>query len=66
MSTKEQQGIITISIGGLLLIGSLIGSVIFAERLEYGGYIFTAASLAGLVLLFLGMRKIIQHTLTKR
>lgn len=66
MDTKEKQGIIAVSAGALLLILSMIASAMFSERIPYGVYIFTAASLGGLVLMFLGMRKIMQYTVSKR
>jgi uncharacterized membrane protein len=66
MDKKEKQGIITVSAGALLLIVSMIASAMFSERIPYGGYIFTATSLTGLVLMFIGMRKIMQHTVSKR
>ncbi|MDD2950576.1 MAG: hypothetical protein PHU29_07295 [Sulfuricurvum sp.] len=66
MDTKEKQGIITVSIGILLLIFSMIASAMFAEKIMYGEYLFTATSLTGLILMFIGMRKIMQHTVSKR
>jgi len=45
MNTKENQGIIAVSIGTLLLIASMIASAMFAEQIMYGEYIFTATSL---------------------
>jgi hypothetical protein len=66
MDTKEKQGIIAVTTGILLLILSMIASAMFAERIPYGEYIFTATSLGGLVLMFVGMRKIMQHTVSTR
>lgn len=66
MDAKEKQGIIAVSSGALLLIVSMIASAMFSERIVYGGYIFTAASMSGLVLMFIGMRKIMEHTVSKR
>lgn len=66
MNTKEKQGIIAISIGLLLFIGGMIVSAMFSERVMYGEFIFTAVTLGGLVLMFMGMRKIMQHTVSKR
>jgi len=63
---KEKQGIIAVSIGGLLLVFSMIISAMFSESIAYGDYIFSATSLGGLVMMFIGMRKIMQHTLSKR
>ena len=64
MNKKENQGIIIISIGGLLFLASMIVSSTF--NIRYGGYIFTALSILSLVLMFIGMKKIIQHTVSKR
>jgi hypothetical protein len=66
VDSKEKQGIIAVSSGALLLILSMIGSAMFAEKILYGEYLFTATSLTGLVLMFIGMRKIMQHTVSKR
>jgi uncharacterized integral membrane protein len=66
VDSKEKQGIIIVSAGALLLILSMIASAMFSERIPYGDYIFTAASVGGLVLMFSGMRKIMQHTVSKR
>jgi len=66
MDKKEKQGIIAVSIGILFLIVSMIASAMFSEQIPYGGYIFTATSLGGLVLMFIGMRKIMQYTVSKR
>jgi hypothetical protein len=66
MNSKEKQGIIAVSSGALLLVVSMIGSAMFAEKIMYGEYLFTATSLGGLVLMFIGMRKIMQHTVLKR
>lgn len=66
MDTKEKQGIITVSSGALLLILNMIASAMFSEQITYGDYIFSAASLTGLVMMFVGMRKIIQYTVSKR
>jgi hypothetical protein len=66
MDTKEKQGMISVSSGALLLILSMIASAMFSERIPYGDYIFTATCLGGLVLMFIGMRKIMQHTVSKR
>lgn len=66
MDTKEKQGIIAVSIGALLLIVSMIASAMFSERIPYGDYIFSATALGGLVLMFIGMKKIMQHTVSKR
>lgn len=64
MNKKENQGIIIISIGGLLFLASMIVSATF--NIQYGGYIFTGTSLLSLVLMSIGMKKIIQHTVSKR
>jgi hypothetical protein len=66
VDSKEKQGIIAVSSGALLLILSMIASAMFAEKIMYGEYLFTATSLGGLVLMFIGMRKIMQHTVSKR
>jgi MFS superfamily sulfate permease-like transporter len=66
MDSKEKQGIVSVSSGALLLIVSMIASAMFAEKIMYGEYLFTATSLSGLVLMFIGMRKIMQHTVSKR
>jgi len=66
MDKKEKEGIITVSIGILFLIVSMIASAMFSEQIPYGGYIFIAASLMGLVMMFMGMRKIMQYTVSKR
>ena len=64
MNKKENQGIIIISIGGLLFLTSMIVSATF--NIQYGGYIFTGTSLLSLVLMSIGMKKIIEHTVSKR
>lgn len=66
MNTKEKQGIIAVSSGALLLIVSMIASAMFSEQIPYGGYLFSATSLGGLILMFIGMRKIMEHTVSKR
>jgi len=66
MDTEEKQGIITVSAGAMLFIISMIASAMFSERIPYGGYIFSVASVAGLVLMFIGMKKIIRHAVSKR
>lgn len=66
MDTKEKHGIITVSAGALLLILSMIASAMFSENIAYGGYIFSASSLGGLILMFIGMRKIMQYIVSKR
>ena len=66
MDTKEKQGVIAVSIGALLLIVSMIASAMFSERIPYGDYIFSATALGGLVMMFMGMRKVMQHTVSKR
>lgn len=66
MDKKEKQGIITVSAGALLLILSMIASAMFSEQIPFGDYIFTATCLGGLILMFIGMRKIMQYTVSKR
>jgi len=66
MDITEKQGIMTLSIGALLFVISMIASAMYSEQIPYGGYVFTAVSLGGLVLMFFGMRKIIQYTVSKR
>jgi len=61
MNNKELQWIVTLIIGGLLFIVSLITAELFAEKIMYGGYIFTATTICGLVLMFIGMKKTMQH-----
>jgi len=66
MDSKEKQGVIAVSAGVLLLLTSMIASAMFSESIAYGGYIFSASSLGGLILMFIGVKKIIQHTTSTR
>ena len=66
MNDKELQGIIILSMGGFLFIVSIIASAIFAEKILYGEYIFTIALVGGLILMFMGIKKIMQQIVSKR
>ena len=66
MDNKELQGIITLSIGGILFIVSIISSALFAQKIPFGEYIFTVALIIGLILMFIGIRKMMKHIVSKR
>ena len=66
MNKHENQGILAILIGIIFLLISMILSAMFAEKIAYGGYIFTVTSLSSLILMFFGIKKTIQHTISKR
>ena len=66
MDNKELQGIITLSIGGLLFLVNIIASALFAQKIPYGDYIFMVAMILGIVLMFIGIKKMMQQIVSKR
>ena len=63
---QELQGTIILSISGLLFVVTIIASAMFSEKIPYGDYIFSAALISELILMFIGIRKTMQGIISKR
>jgi hypothetical protein len=66
MNKDQNTPVRLLSIGGVLLISSLILGEFFAQMIPFGGYIFIFFSLLGIYFLYLGVKKNIQQVLQNR